>query len=82
MIELPAGERFVLVARAREVGSARFGAPRNHVADMLAMTEADAKKTVYGARLSGLEAEPVGFACRICPRDTCEHRAIDRLTGA
>jgi len=81
LVELPSGERFVFVARNRQVGRASFGQPRNWVSDMLAMTEADARKTVYGDRLSGETAEPVGFACRICPREACEQRVIDRLTG-
>jgi predicted transcriptional regulator len=81
LVDLPSGDRFVFVARTRQVGQAKFGQPRNWVSDMLAMTEADAKRTVYGDRLSGETAEPVGFACRICPREACEQRVIDRLTG-
>lgn len=81
LVELPSGERYVFVARAREIGRARFGSPRSYVADMLAMTEVNARQTVYGERLSSELPEPVGFACRICPREDCEHRAIDRLTG-
>ncbi len=81
LVEIPSGERFVFVARAREVGQAGFGQPRNFVADMLAMTEANARRTVYGDRLAHESTEPVGFACRICPREECAHRAIDRLTG-
>ena len=81
LVELPSGEHYVFVARAREMGRARFGSPRSYVADMLAMTEIDARQTIYGERLSNEAPEPVGFACRICPREDCEHRAIDRLTG-
>lgn len=79
--ELPAGERFVFAARARAQGRVGFGRPRDYVADMLAMNGADAALTVYGDGLDYETPEPVGVACRICPRDDCEHRAIDRLTG-
>jgi len=80
LVEFPSGDRFVFVARARRTGRPGFGQPRNVVSDMLAMTEADAQRTVYGDGLPPA-AEPVGFACRICPRERCENRAIDRLTG-
>ena len=79
--ELPTGEQFVFAARARAEGRAGFGQPRDFVADMLAMSRADAQLTVYGDRLSAEAREPVGVACRICPRQDCERRAVDRLTG-
>ena len=47
---------------------------------MLAMSEADARTTVY-APDAGVPVEEVGPACRICPRETCPHRAEDPLAG-
>ncbi|MDX1592808.1 MAG: short-chain fatty acyl-CoA regulator family protein [Gammaproteobacteria bacterium] len=76
----PTGARFVFVARARNTGMSGFGSPRHYITDMLAMSEEDADLTVYKpdpyARL-----EPVGTACRSCPRHDCAHRVIDPLAG-
>lgn len=74
----PTGDRFVFVARAGSVGPSGFGRPRHYLTDMLAMSETDARLTVY-APDPGARAEEVGPACRICPRLTCPHRVDDAL---
>lgn len=77
----PNGERFVFLARARISGPAGFGKPRHYLTDMLALTEDDARLTVY-APDAGVPVEEVGAACRVCPRHTCMHRVDDPLDGA
>ncbi|MBB5223561.1 hypothetical protein HNP73_003508 [Amaricoccus macauensis] len=74
----PTGDRFVFVARAGSVGPSGFGRPRHYLTDMLAMSETDARRTVY-APDAGARAEEVGPACRICSRSTCPHRVDDAL---
>ena len=76
----PSGMRFVFVARARNTGPSGFGRPRHYLTDMLAMSEADARLTVY-APDSATPAEEVGPACRICPRASCPHRVEDPIAG-
>lgn len=77
--EFPDGERLVFVARARITGNPGFGEARHYVTDMLAMSEADARGTVYAAETAGTDA--VGTTCRVCPREGCGHRVEDPLTG-
>jgi predicted transcriptional regulator len=79
-VVFPSGARFVFVARARNAGPTGFGRPRHYLTDMLAMSEADARMTVY-APDPGVPVEEVGPACRTCPRRTCPHRVEDPLTG-
>jgi len=74
----PSGARFVFVARARNTGPTGFGKPRHYVTDMLAMTENDARHTVYAPDPSAL-VEEVGPSCRLCPRQNCDHRVEDPL---
>lgn len=74
----PSGARFVFVARARNTGPTGFGKPRHYVTDMLAMTENDARHTVYAPDSSAL-VEEVGPSCRLCPRQNCDHRVDDPL---
>ena len=76
----PSGARFVFLARARNTGLTGFGRPRHYLTDMLAISEADARLTVY-APDAGVPVEEVGPACRICPRRACEHRVEDPLAG-
>lgn len=79
-VVFPSGARFVFVARARNTGPTGFGRPRHYLTDMLAMSEADARLTVYAPE-PGVPVEEVGPACRICPRRSCPHRVEDPLTG-
>jgi len=74
----PSGARFVFLARARNTGLTGFGKPRHYLTDMLAISEADARLTVY-APDAGVPVEEVGPACRICPRRACPHRVADPL---
>lgn len=76
----PNGGRFVFVARARATGPEGFGQPRHYVTDMLTMHADTAEKTVY-LSAPGIAPEPVGPACRLCPRDDCAHRVADPLMG-
>ncbi|MGI9374387.1 MAG: short-chain fatty acyl-CoA regulator family protein [Hyphomicrobiales bacterium] len=74
----PSGARFVFIARARHIGPGGFGKPRNCVTDMVALSELDAKFTVYDPDPSAL-LEEVGSSCRLCPRVNCIHRVEDPL---
>lgn len=74
----PSGARFVFVARARNTGPTGFGKPRHYVTDMLAMSENDARQTVY-APDPAAPVEEVGPSCRLCPRQNCAHRVEDPL---
>jgi predicted transcriptional regulator/transcriptional regulator with XRE-family HTH domain len=76
----PSGARFVFLARARNTGLTGFGKPRHYLTDMLAVSESDARLTVY-APDAGVPVEEVGPACRICPRRACSHRVEDPLAG-
>jgi len=76
----PSGARFVFVARARKQGPTGFGKPRHYITDMIAMTEEDARHTVYAPDPSA-PVEEVGPSCRMCPRYTCLHRVEDPLTA-
>ena len=76
----PTGARFVFLARARNTGSAGFGQLRHYLTDMLVLNEQDAMHTVY-APDPGVPVEPVGPACRSCPRPDCMHRVVDPLAG-
>jgi predicted transcriptional regulator/DNA-binding XRE family transcriptional regulator len=76
----PSGARFVFLARARNTGLTGFGRARHYLTDMLALSEADARLTVY-APDAGVPVEEVGPACRICPRRACAHRVEDPLAG-
>ncbi|MFT5390484.1 MAG: putative transcriptional regulator/transcriptional regulator with XRE-family HTH domain [Gammaproteobacteria bacterium] len=76
----PSGARFIFVARARNTGPTGFGKPRHYLTDMLTMTELHATQTVYAPDTS-VPVEPVGSACRSCPRRECWHRVNDPLAG-
>ncbi len=79
-VVFPTGDRFVFLARARNTGTAGFGQPRHYRTDMLALTEEDARLTVYAAG-PAVPAEEVGNACRLCPRQGCGHRVEDPIDG-
>ncbi len=76
----PNGERFVFMARAHISGRTGFGRPRHYLTDMLAVSEVDARLTVY-APDPGVPVEDVGPACHICSRLLCPHRVDDPLVG-
>ncbi len=75
----PSGARFVFVARAGHTGPTGFGKPRHYVTHMIAMTEDDARKTVYAPDPSA-PVDEVGPGCRLCPRRGCIHRVEDPLS--
>ena len=75
----PSGARFVFVARARHLGPGGFGQPRHYVTDMLAVSEEHAAQTVYAPN-DAVPVEPVGSACRSCPRRECMYRVGDPLS--
>jgi hypothetical protein len=76
----PDGGRFVFLAVAHGPRPEGFGRPRHYLTDMLALSEADARRTVYAPDPS-VPLEEVGPACRICPRLDCPHRVEDPLSG-
>ncbi len=76
----PDGTRFIFLGRARNTGISGFGRPRHYLTDMLALSEADARLTVY-APDGTVPVEEVGPGCRLCPRDACAHRVEDPLVG-
>ena len=61
-------------------GPTGFGQPRHYLTDMLVLSEEDAQYTVYSPD-SGVPVEPVGPACRSCPRRDCAHRVAAPLAG-
>jgi predicted transcriptional regulator/DNA-binding XRE family transcriptional regulator len=79
-VVFPSGARFVFLARAGNTGPTGFGKPRHYLTDMLALSEAGARLTAYAPETS-VPVEEVGPACRLCPRQTCPHRAADPLAG-
>ncbi|MEM7254555.1 MAG: short-chain fatty acyl-CoA regulator family protein [Pseudomonadota bacterium] len=74
----PNGSRFIFLARASLVGAPGFGKPRHYVTDMLTLSEADARLTIYAPE-SSVPTEDVGPACRICPRERCDYRVGEPL---
>ncbi len=79
-VVFPTGQRFVFVARAHAAERPAFGQPRHYLTDMLTMTEADARLTVY-APDAAVPAEEVGSTCRTCPRPNCPHCIDDPIGG-
>ena len=79
-VVFPDGGRFVFIACAKHNGKTGFNQPRHYITDMLALSEADAGRTIY-APDSTLMPEEVGAGCRFCPREQCLHRVEDPLTG-
>ncbi|MEL6477942.1 MAG: short-chain fatty acyl-CoA regulator family protein [Pseudomonadota bacterium] len=72
----PNGHAFIFAARARNVAETGFGQPKHYLTDMLTLRVEESAATVY-APVSAREGEPVGPACRICPRTACAHRIED-----
>ncbi|MEM6422508.1 MAG: short-chain fatty acyl-CoA regulator family protein, partial [Pseudomonadota bacterium] len=69
---------FLFVARARRRRSAGFGKTVLPVVDMLVMDAQAAGETVYDPH-GQIAPEPVGQSCRICPRASCAHRAVEMV---
>ncbi len=75
MIELPAGERYVSVARTVRAGGGRFGERSVTRAVALACSADHADRLVYAEVLNGVEPTPIGVACRLCHRPRCIARS-------
>ncbi len=88
LVELPDGQRLLLVARTVEKSRPAFAMPRRLQSIMLACDALHADQTVYGAGLdlgSSAPALPVGPSCRMCVRTDCVYRAeapiLDPVAG-
>jgi predicted transcriptional regulator len=85
LAELPAGDRFLFIARAVVKEQALFGQHPHVVSIMLACDAVHADQTTYA---DGLDlaapslAAPIGPTCRLCPRETCRHREEDPIVGS
>ncbi|WP_299440757.1 XRE family transcriptional regulator [uncultured Rhodospira sp.] len=82
LVELPAGDRFLFVARVVRKGVDSFAVPARQLSVAIVCHAQYADRLVYGdgLDLSGrARAEPVGVSCRVCPRVDCQHRAEDPI---
>ncbi len=85
LAELPAGDRFLFIARAVVKEQGVFGQHPHVVSIMLACDAVHADQTTYadGLDLSAPSlAAPIGPTCRLCPRATCRHREEDPIVGS
>jgi predicted transcriptional regulator/transcriptional regulator with XRE-family HTH domain len=85
LAELPAGDRFLFVARVVRKGVDSFSRPARQLSVAIVCNAQYADRIVYGdgLDLSGqARAEPVGVSCRVCPRGGCQHRAEDPIVPA
>lgn len=85
MVQFPAGDRYLMVARAVDKEHPAFGLPRQLLSVMLVCERLDAGQLVYGDGLDLSERAPgvpVGPACRVCLRAGCTHRQEEPLLGA
>lgn len=80
LVQMPDGDRFVFVARASADNVPGFNQPTHFITDMLVIRHTDSLETTYAPRPDTL-TEPVGVSCRACPRENCNHRASDPLSG-
>lgn len=85
LVEFPAGERFLLIARTVDEPGPAFPMPRRLASVMLACNVLYADQTVYGEGLdlgSAAKAVPVGPNCRVCTRMDCAYRQEDPVIDA
>lgn len=85
LVEMPNGERFLLLARAVEKERAAFGMPQHFKSIMLVCDQRQAEALVYseGIDMSArARATPVGQSCRVCLRSDCAYRQADPVVGA
>ena len=80
LVQMPDGERFVFIAKASADSVPGFNQPVHLITDMLVVRHQDTIGTAYAPRPDTL-TEAVGISCRACPRDNCQHRATDPLSG-
>jgi len=84
-VEMPAGDRFLFIARATVKNQAVFQQQRQVVSVMLACDAIHADKTVYadGLDLSASDlATPIGPTCRLCPRQSCRYREEEPILAS
>ena len=85
LVELPGGERYLMVARAVEKGQPAYGQPRQLISVMLICDALHADRLVYGDGLDLSPAAPhlpVGTTCRVCTRRECRWRQEDPIIDA
>jgi len=85
LVEFADRSRFLLIARTVAKQAAGFDRPPHLVSIMLGCDALYAPDIVYGDGLdlsSRAAAEPVGSACRVCPREDCLHRQEHPITGS
>lgn len=85
LVELPGGERYLMVARAVQKDPAPWGAPPRLLSVMLFCRALDAGRVAYGDGLDLSPAAPataVGVSCRTCPRGACGWRQEDPILDA
>jgi predicted transcriptional regulator len=85
LAELPAGDRFLFIARAVVKEQPLFGQHPHVVSIMLACDALHADQTTYADGLdlaAPSRAAPIGPTCRLCPRATCRHREEDPIVGS
>ncbi|MBT2187653.1 helix-turn-helix domain-containing protein [Sphingobium nicotianae] len=82
LAEMPEGTRYVIIARGLVKPSGGYGrAPRRYALALGCEVE-HASHVIYadGLRLTDEAAPtPIGPSCRLCPRETCGHRAFPPL---
>ncbi len=79
---MPEGERYLFVARRVEKRTAPYGELAPAFSVMLGCEAAYLERIVYGDAFSGareVQATPVGYNCRSCPRQGCAQRAQPAL---
>lgn len=85
LVEFPAGDRLLFVARTVEKPRPAFTSPRRIVSVMLVCDALYADQTIYGDGLdlsSSAPAVPVGPGCRLCTRRDCLYREEDPIIDA
>ncbi|WP_153114957.1 helix-turn-helix domain-containing protein [Rhodocyclus tenuis] len=85
LVEMPGGERFLLLARAVEKERSAFGMPQHFMSIMLVCDARHAAALVYGEGIdlsAQARATPVGQTCRVCVRSDCAYRQADPVVGA
>lgn len=84
LVEFPDRGRFLFIAKTVAKQATGFDRPRHLISIMLGCDALYAPDLVYGDGLdlsAKSAAEPVGSACRICPREDCPHRQEHPITG-
>lgn len=85
LVEFPAGERYLMVARAVEKDPQGFGVPPRLLSVMLVCDTLYADRTVYAGGLdlgASAPATAVGQSCRVCSRRECGWRQEDPIIDA